>query len=142
MANALFVAYRNGILGSHATRVDYDADTISIMGVDHGTDTPVVATDAFLSDIASGARVPALASVPNLASKTIGTVADGVVDAADTTLTALSGNQFESLIMFKNTGTDTTCNLIAFWDTASGIPFTPTGGDLTVLWATAGIFKV
>lgn len=142
MANGLFVSFRNGILGSHATRVDLDADTISIIGVDHGTDTPVLATDDFLNDITSGARVPALASAVALASKTIGTVAAGVFDAADATFSALSGNSFESLLMFKNTGTDTTCDLIAFWDTAAGLPFTPTGGDVLVQFSPSGIFKV
>lgn len=142
MANALFVAYRNGIIGSHATRVDYDADTISIMFVDHADDTPVAATDDFLNDIAAAARVPALGSVPNLASKTVGTVAAGVADAADTTFTTLTGDQSESLILFKNTGTDTTCDLIAFWDTATGLPLTPNGGDVTVQWNASGIFQI
>jgi len=142
MANALFVSYRNGVLGSHATYVDLDANTISLMGVDHGTDTPVVATDDFLNDITSGARVPALGSAPSLASKTIGTVADGVFDAANVTFTALTGNSFESMILFKNTGTDTTCDLIAYWDTASGLPLTPNGGDVEVLFSVAGIFKL
>lgn len=142
MANALFVSFRNGILGSHSTRVDLDADTISPMFVDHADDTPVAATDDFLNDIISAARVPALASVPSLGSKTIGTVAAGVFDAADTTFTTLSGDQSESLILFKNTGTDTTCDLIAFWDTATGLPLTPNGGDVTVQWNGSGIFQV
>lgn len=142
MANALFDSYRNGIIGSHSTRVDYDADTISLMGIDHTDDVPVVATDDFLSDIASGGRVPAIGSAPNLASKTIGTIAVGVADAADVVFTTLSGDQFESMVLFKNTGTDTTSDLIAFWDTASGLPFTPNGGDLTVVFSGSGIFRI
>lgn len=142
MANALFVSFRNGILGSHATVVDLDADTISAMFVDHADDTPVAATDDFLDDIASAARVPALGSCPSLASKTIGTVGSGVFDAADTTFTALSGDASESLILFKNTGNHATSNLIAFWDTATGLPLTPNGGDVTVAWHSSGIFQV
>lgn len=140
MANALFVSFRNGVLGSHATAVDLDADTISICFVDHADDTPVAATDDFLDDIAAAARVPALASAPSLASKTIGTVAAGTFDAADTTFTALTGDASESLIMWKDTGTDTTCNLIAFWDTATGLPLTPNGGDVVVAWNASGCF--
>jgi hypothetical protein len=86
--------------------------------------------------------VPAFASAPNLASKTIGTLDVGVFDAADLVFTALSGDQFESVVMFKDTGTDTTSDLIAYWDTASGLPFLPNGGDLTVIFSSAGIFKV
>ena len=142
MANALFVPFRNGILGSHATRVDLDADTIKAMFVDHADDTPVAATDDFINDILSAARVPAIASCPTLGTKTIGTVAAGVFDAADTTFTALSGDASESLILFKDTGVEAASDLVAFWDTATGLPLTPNGGDVTVAWHASGIFQV
>lgn len=142
MANGMFVSFRNGIQGSHATRVDLDADTISPMFVDHADDTPVIATDDFLSDISSAARIPAIGSAPSLGSKTIGTVAAGVFDAADTTFTSLAGDQAESLILFKNTGTDTTSDLIDFWDTATGLPLTPNGGDVVVQWNASGIHQI
>lgn len=142
MANGLFTSFRNGILGSHATRVDLDADTVSAIFVDHADDTPVLATDDFMDDIASAAQVPAFTSGPALASKTIGTVAAGVFDAADTTFSTLSGDASESLVIFKDTGTDTTSDLIAFWDTATGLPLTPNGGDVTVTWNASGIFQV
>lgn len=141
MANALVDSFRNGILGLHATRVDLDADTISPMFVDGADDTPVVA-NSFLSDILSAARVPALASVPSLASKTTGTVAVGTFDAADTVFTALTGDQVEYLILFKNTGTDTTSDLIAIWDTATGLPLTPNGADVTIQWNASGILRI
>jgi hypothetical protein len=142
MANALFVAYRNGIIGAHATRVDYDADTIRAMFVDGADDTPVAATDDFIDDILSAARVPAIASCPALASKTVGTVAAGVADAADTVFTALTGDQSEFLILFKDTGTESTSNLIAMWDTATGLPLTPNGGNVNVVWNASGIFSI
>jgi hypothetical protein len=109
------------------------------MFVDHADDTPVVATDDFINDILSAARIPAIASCPALASRTIGTVAAGVFDAADTTFTALTGDAAESLILFKDTGTEATGTLIGFWDTATGLPLTPNGGDVTVQWNASGI---
>lgn len=142
MANALFTSFRNGILGSHATRVDLDADTIKILFMDHADDTPVAATDDFMDDLASAARVPAEASAATLASKTIGTVAAGVFDAADTVFTALTGDVVESLVLYKDTGTESTSDLIAMWDTATGIPLTPNGGDVTVAWNASGILQV
>lgn len=142
MANSLFTAFRNGILGSHATRVDLDADTIKAMFVDHADDTPVIATDDFIDDILSAGRVPAIASCPTLGTITIGTVGAGVFDAADTTFTSLSGDQVESLILFKDTGVESTSNLIAFWDTATGLPLTPNGGNVTVTWSASGILQV
>ena len=142
MANALFTAFRNGILGAHATRVDLDTDTIRAMFVDATDDTPVAATDDFIDDILSAGRIPAIASCPQLGTITIGTVAAGVFDAVDSTFTSLTGDQAEYLILFKDSGTESTSNLIAMWDTATGIPLTPNGGNVTVVWNASGILQV
>lgn len=140
MANALFTAFRNGQINT-TTPVSLSADTIKAMFIDHADDTPAAATDDFIDDILAAARVPAIASAPALASKTIGTVAAGVFDAADTTFTALTGDASESLILFKDTGAEATSKLIAFWDTATGLPLTPNGGDVVVQWNASGILQ-
>lgn len=137
MANAVYVAFRNGVLGSHATRVDLDADTIKAALIDHGTDTPNVTTDDFYNDISAG-LVGALSSA--LTSKTIGTVAAGVFDADNVTFSAVSGNSVESVNLIKDTGSGATSDLIAYFDTATGLPVTPNGGDIVVTWAAGGIF--
>lgn len=137
MANALYVAFRNGVLGSHATRVDLDADTIKAALIDHGTDTPNVTTDDFYNDISAG-LVGALSSA--FTGKTIGTVAAGVFDADNVTFTAVSGNSVESVNVLKDTGTASTSDLIAYFDTGTGLPVTPNGGDITVTWNASGIF--
>ena len=140
MANGMFTAFRNGNL-SQTTPVDLDTDDIVAMFVDHADDTPVIATDDFIDDILSAARVPAIASCPSLGTITIGTVAAGVFDAANTVFTGLTGDASESLIIFKDTGTESTSKLIGFWDTATGIPLTPNGGDVTVQWNASGILQ-
>ncbi len=137
MANALYVAFRNGVLGSHATRVDLDADTIKAALIDHGTDTPNVTTDDFYNDISAG-LVGALSSA--FTSKTIGTVAAGVFDADNVTFSAVSGNSVESVNVLKDTGAGATSDLIAYFDTGTGLPGTPNGGDITVTWNASGIF--
>jgi len=137
MANAVYVPFRNGVLGSHATRVDLDADTIKAALIDHGTDTPNVTTDDFYNDISAG-LVGSLSSA--LTTKTIGTVAAGVFDADNVTFTAVSGNSVESVNLLKDTGNAATSDLIAYFDTATGLPVTPNGGDITVTWAAGGIF--
>lgn len=105
------------------------------MFVDHADDTPVVNTDDAIDDILSAARVPAIASCPTLGSKAITGTALAVFDAADLVFTSLSGDQSESLILFKDTGTESTSALCAFWDAATGLPLTPNGADVTVVWA-------
>lgn len=136
MANALFVSFRNGVLGAHATYVDLDADTIKAALIDHGADTPNVATDDFWDDISAGV----VGTPQTLGSKTIGTVAAGTFDAANVTFSAVSGASCESIVVYKDTGTPGTSNLIAYWDSATGLPVTPNGGDIGITWNASGLF--
>lgn len=135
MANALYDKGRQGFLDGS---IDWDTDTIKAVLIDEGTDVPNLATDQFLSDIAAGARV---ATSGALSSKT---VTDGVADAADTTFTAVSGATVESLSLYKDTGVEGTSNLICNIDTATGLPLTPNGGDVTAQWDNGAnkIFKL
>lgn len=137
MANALYVPFRNGVLGAHATRVDLDADTIKAVLIDHSADTPAPTTDDFYNDISAG-LIGALSSA--FTNKTIGTVAAGVFDADNLTFSAVSGNSVESVNILKDTGSGATSDLIAYFDTATGLPVTPNGGDILVTWAAGGIF--
>jgi hypothetical protein len=96
------------------------------------------AAHKFVSDV-TGAGGTLVATSGALASKT-GT--SGVADAADVTFTAVpSGAAITSLIVFQASavggGADvaaTAQRLIAFIDTATGLPVTPNGGDIAVSW--------
>lgn len=143
MANSFYNAFLNGILGAHATRVDLDADTIKMALIDNGgADTgPDAATDDFWDD-----QDGSLVGTPyTLAAKTIGSAGVGVFD--NTTdpapaFTAVSGATCESLVFFKDTGTPSTSNLLWWFDTATGLPLTPNGGDVNVTFNASGIAKV
>ena len=130
--------FAKGLEALWAGSIDWSTDNIKVVMVDHGTDTPVPATDQFLSDILAGARV---ATSGNLASKT---VTAGVVDAADITITAVTGATVESLVVYKDTGVASTSPLIAYIDTTSdaSLPFTPNGGDVTISWNASGIVRI
>ena len=136
MANGLFAAYRTLVLGAG---LNTSSLTINAIFIDATDDIPVLATDDFFDDLA-GTPVPVEASAPALASKTLGTVAAGVFDAADTVFTSLSGDQVEYLVIYEDSGTASTSDLIAMWDTATGIPLTPNGGNVTVVWSASGIY--
>lgn len=143
MANSFYNAFLNGILGAHATRVDLDADTIKMFLNDNGaaSGAPDAAADDFYDDTSAGL----IGTAYTLANKTVGTVAVGVfdntVDPAPA-FTAVSGATVEALIFFKDTGTPSTSNLICWFDTATGLPLTPNGGDVNVTFNASGIFKV
>ena len=135
MANALYDKGREGFLDGS---IDWDADNIKVVLVDTDDYTVNLATHDNLDDIPAGARV---ATSGNLASKT---VAAGVADAADVTLSSVTGDQFEAIVIYKDTGTESTSRLIAYIDTASGLPCTPNGSDIAVVWGNGAnrIFKL
>lgn len=67
-------------------------------------------TDQFLSDIASGGRVATSSNLTNP------TVTNGVADADDVTLTAVTGDQSEAIVIYRDTGSAATSPLIAYFD--------------------------
>ena len=135
MANSLFDAGRENILGGD---IDWDANTIKLVFVDHADDTPLPASDVALSDILAAARVATSGAFTGK------TKTNGVADADDVTVAAVSGDQFESIVIYKDTGVESTSLLIAFLDTATGLPCTPNGGSITVQFQAADpkIFKL
>jgi len=143
MANSFYNAFLNGILGSHATRVDLDTDNIDMALVDNasGEGAPDAAADDFWDDQDAGV----IGTPYRLVNKTIGSVGAGVfdntVDPAPA-FSAVSGATVESLVFFKNTGTPGTSNLICWFDTGTGLPLTPNGGDVNVTFNASGIFKI
>jgi hypothetical protein len=140
MANALFDNYKNVLWGGgvHGA-VDWDADSIKISAVDHGTDTPAPTTDQDIADIVAGARIFTTTAI---ASVTIGVVANGTVDHADKTQSAVSGASIESLVWWKDSGVESTSPLILFIDTATGLPVTPNGGDITITLNASGLLDI
>ena len=135
MANALFSSYRAAALTADC---DLD-DSIKLVFVDHADDTPSTASDDMLEDVLAAARVGTSGA---FASKTF---TDGVFDAADITVTSVTGDPFESIVIYNDTpGTEATKDLIAYIDQATGLPTTPNGGDITVQWDSGGnkIFKI
>lgn len=135
MANALYDLGREGFL---AGDIDWDANTIKWILIDEADDTIDLAVDDNLDDRASASRV---GTATTLASKT---TTAGVADAADSTMTAVTGDQSESLDMWKDTGTESTSRLICNIDTATGLPITPNGGDITIAFDNGAnkIFKL
>jgi hypothetical protein len=135
MANALYDKGREKFLTG---AISWSSDNIKVVLVDAADYTVNLSTHEFLSDVASGGRV---ATSGNLASKT---TTAGVADAADVTFTAVTGDQSEALVIYKDTGSAATSPLIAYIDTATGLPVTPNGADITVTWDNGSnkIFKL
>ena len=135
MASSLYDYGREGFL---AGDVDWDGDNIKVVLIDEADDTIDLANDQDLADRAAGARV---STSGNLASKT---VTAGVADAADVTLSSVSGDESESFDIYQDSGVEATSILIANVDDATGLPVTPNGGDITIQWDSGAnkIFKL
>ena len=69
------------------------------------------------------------------------TVASGVFDADDATFTSVTGANCEALLIFQDTGVQSTSRLIAYIDSATGLPILPNGGDITVVFS-SGASKI
>ncbi len=135
MANSLYNKGREGFMTG---ALNLSSNDIRVILVDTADYTVNLATHDFLDDVPAGARV-AVSSA--LGSKT---VTDGIFDAADVTFSSVTGDVSEALIIYYHTGTESTSRLIAYIDTATGLPVTPNGGNITVTWdnGTNKIFKL
>ena len=133
MSNALYDLARESFLKGE---ISWSADNIKVVLVDAAVYTPNLETDQYITDIAS-----VVSTSGNLASKT---TALGVADAADVTFSSVSGAVSEFLVIYQDTGTPSTSRLIARIDSAVGIPVTPNGGDVAIIWdsGTNKIFKL
>lgn len=137
MANGLYDLGRQGFLDGS---IDWDTDTIKeclVRGY-----AVNLAAHQFLSDITGGGGGTIVSTSAALASKT---VAAGVADAADVTHSAVAaGAAIPYIIIYKDTGVAGTSRLIAYIDTATNLPVTPNGGDITVAWDNGAnrIFKL
>lgn len=125
MASALYDKARKAFADGD---IDLLNDTIKCVLIDAADYTVDLANHDFLDDVASGAMV----GTP----QTLGTKSTtaGVFDAADVTFSSVTGDQCEAILIYKDTGTEGTSPLIAYIDSATGLPVTPNGGDIQIQW--------
>lgn len=125
MVNSLYDGGRAAFLRGEVAWV---ADTIKLVLIDSLDYTVSLATHNFLSD------VPAIARVATSAALTGKTATAGVADADDGVFTAATGDQSEAVLVYKDTGVETTSRLIGYIDTATGLPVTPNSGNINIVF--------
>ncbi len=136
MANSLFDWGRKCFLDGG---ISWSGDNIKAVLVDTADYTVDLTNHHSLADIPSAGRV---ATSSNFASKSSSA---GVADAGDITFSAVTGDVSEAIVLYRDTGgAENTCELIAYIDSATGLPVTPNGGDITVTWDNGAnkIFKL
>lgn len=118
----------NHILGK-ATQIDFAADTFKVLFYSGSFSS----AHEFVGDLVAGdivARSGALSGI---------TITNGVIDANDITLSAVTGSAFTHLILVKDTGIDSTSPLVVIFDVAL---YTPDGTSVTVVWNPSGLFSI
>lgn len=125
MANGF---YKKGLEAFLSGSISWSAADIKVVLVDTAGYAVNLSTHQYLSDIGAGYRI---ATSGNLSGKS---VTDGVGDASDVTITAVTGASVEALVIYKDTGNAATSPLICYIDTMTGLPFTPNGSDVTITW--------
>lgn len=136
MANALYDKAREEYLGGTLSWANDDVRALLIDTALHTLDP--AAANPKLSDIAAGARIAVSGAMTGKS------ITAGVADAADVTITGVSGATVEAVVIYKHTGDEATSRLIAAIDTATGLVLTPNGGDVLVTWSNGAnkIFKL
>jgi hypothetical protein len=134
MANAIYPNYKEALL-SGDSNIALNSGTIRVSLIDTANNS-FNANDTFYSDL-DPADVIATATIANP------TVVDGLFNGDDVTFSAVTGDQSEALLIWKDTGSANTSRLVAFLDTGvSGLPVTPNGSDIDIEWNVSGIFQL
>lgn len=135
MSNALYDTGRDAFLNGN---IDWVNDDIRGILIDTALYSVDLVNDDFLDDIAAGAREGTITALTGKSSDA------GIADANDLTFTLVTGATIEAIVLYRHTGVESTAQLIAYIDTATGIPVTPNGGDIIILWDNGApkIFKL
>jgi hypothetical protein len=132
MANQLYPKAKEDFLSAN---LNMSSNTITVALVDTDVYT-------FSTSHEDRADIPNSAVVAEavLASKT---VTSGVFDAYDATFSTVTGANCEALVIYHtdSQGGNTSSRLIAYVDTATGLPILPNGGDITVRFS-SGASKI
>jgi len=127
MANLIYGKAKQSLLNG---QINVSSQVLKILFVD-STYTLSQNAHQFVSDIPSSSiktRSAALVNVQNVL---------GVLDANDINITNYPGYAFNALILYVDSGADATSRLIAYIDTATGVPFAgiSTQVNITIVWS-------
>jgi hypothetical protein len=133
MANALFDPGREGFLDGS---IDWDTDTIETLLVRAYT---FAAADKFETALTGTGTIVSRVTLGSI------TKTNGIADAADAIWpTVTAGAAIPAIVILSNKGSAATNRLIAYIDTATGLPVTPNGANITAVWDNGAnkIFKL
>lgn len=133
MANFKFDNFLESVLKGE---INWLGDNIRCVLVNKELYTANKSTHKNLSDIPDAAI---LYTSVNLSGKT---ATKGLAKADPATFVNATGPEASAVVLYKHTGTPSTSRLIAYFDSANGLPVIPNGADVRVVWPDNGIFQL
>lgn len=124
MANS---AYNAGRVAFAKAQLNWETATIKALLID----TAYYTFDANHANLAA-VNVSARVATQTLTNKVV--LSTGACDADDTVFANVSGPTIEAVILYVDTGVESTSTLIAYLDTVTGLPFQPVGLSVTLTW--------
>jgi hypothetical protein len=118
-----------------------DTDIIKATLIDSADYTYAATHNTYVAGAQGVADIGKVAVSPQLTTPTI---VDGVFDTADFSWTAVTGDVSEAIILWDDSTTTPTADLlVAFYDTGmTGMPVTPNGGNINVTVHASGWFAL
>lgn len=129
----LYKQYLKAVL-TGGTDVDLLTENVKIVFVDTADYTVDLTNHDFLADIPAGARV---ATSGNLTGKGFNILN---FDAADISLPGVTGDTFEAIVGYIDTGSEATSRLVWYDDSIAAT--TPNAGAINVVFNASGIFSL
>jgi len=131
MANALYDSGRNAFLNGS---INFTSDTIKMILVSN-LYTPNLSTDNYFNTLSSY-----VIGLP--VALTGKTTSAGIAGCSDVNFGIIpTGQTIKYIVIYKDSGSSSTSQLIALYDTAFGLPFT-TGGSEVVIRIDVGTNKL
>ncbi len=112
--------------------LNWNSDNIKMLGATSGYVPNTAALgDQFLSPAITGGNI--VCTSPNLAGKSS---VSGILKATNPVFTGVVGSTITQFVIYNDTGTAGTSELLILYDTASGgLPCTPNSGNITFQFA-------
>jgi len=126
MTSSVYPKYKEALL-TGSSDISLTTGTVKVIGIDTADYTYSAAHD-FLDDIAAAAR---LGTATLAGGKS--TIA-GIFNADDVTMPLVTGDPFEALVIYIDTGAEATSRLVAYIDSGTGLPYTPDGDSIHIVW--------
>ena len=130
MATDLYATFMAASLSGSGPNLNGGTIKVVLVNIASGHYTVNLATDQFLSAISSGDRVATTADLTGTS------ITSGIFGAANTSFSSVTGATCGAMVIYNDTGTPSSSQLIMYIDDYAGLPITPDGSNINVSWPT------